>query len=125
MPGLDEAELRAFLMAQPQVVGDQRLVHAAERALSKLIAAMPVPLRERAASIRQRLLVDTTTSPGLPEKACAGRVRNRVVAARTIALPATKSRRAISMRWPSGGGLRGRMVALDRRRALGGDSDIQ
>src|SRR5215813_6580165 len=30
VPGLDEAELRAFLMAQPQVVGDQRLVHAAE-----------------------------------------------------------------------------------------------
>jgi predicted DNA-binding transcriptional regulator YafY len=60
VPGLDEAELRAFLMAQPQVVGDQRLVHAAERALAKLIAAMPVPLRERAASIRQRLHIDTT-----------------------------------------------------------------
>jgi len=60
VPGLDEAELRAFLMAQPQVVGDQRLVLAAERALAKLIAAMPVPLRERAASIRQRLHIDTT-----------------------------------------------------------------
>src|SRR5499426_4776359 len=30
VPGLDEAELRALLMAQPQVVGDQGLVHAAE-----------------------------------------------------------------------------------------------
>ena len=60
VPGFDEAELRAFLMAQPQVVGDQRLVHAAERALAKLIAAMPMPLRERAASIRQRLHVDTS-----------------------------------------------------------------
>jgi len=60
VPALDEAELHAFLMAQPQIVGDHRLVHAAERALAKLIAAMPVPLRERAASIRQRLLVDTT-----------------------------------------------------------------
>src|SRR5262245_31910860 len=67
VPGLDEAELRAFLMAQPQVVGDQRLVHAAERALAKLIAAMPVPLRERAASIRQRLHIDTTRWYGTVE----------------------------------------------------------
>jgi predicted DNA-binding transcriptional regulator YafY len=67
VPGLDEAELRAFLMAQPQVVGDQRLVRAAERALAKLIAAMPVPLRERAASIQQRLLVDTTRWYGTTE----------------------------------------------------------
>jgi predicted DNA-binding transcriptional regulator YafY len=27
VPALDEAELRAFLMAQPQVTGDARLVH--------------------------------------------------------------------------------------------------
>src|SRR5689334_3365790 len=67
VPGLDEAELRAFLMAQPQVVGDQRLVHAAERALSKLMAAMPVSLREKAASIRQRLHVDTTRWYGTVE----------------------------------------------------------
>lgn len=60
VPGLDEAELRAFLMAQPQVVGDERLVHAAERALAKLTAALPVSLREKVASIRQRLHVDTT-----------------------------------------------------------------
>src|SRR5262245_24628533 len=60
VPGLDEAELRAFLMAQPQVVGDARLVHAAERALAKLTAALPVALREKAASIRQRLHIDTT-----------------------------------------------------------------
>ncbi len=60
VPGLDEAELRAFLMAQPQVVGDERLVRAAERALAKLTAALPVSLREKAASIRQRLHVDTT-----------------------------------------------------------------
>src|SRR5215470_9485674 len=46
VPGLDEAELRAFLMAQPRIVGDERLVHAAERALAKLTAALPVSLRE-------------------------------------------------------------------------------
>jgi predicted DNA-binding transcriptional regulator YafY len=67
VPGLDEAELRAFLMAQPQVVGDKRLVHAAERALAKLTAALPASLREKAASIRQRLHVDTTRWYGTTE----------------------------------------------------------
>src|SRR6185436_11627324 len=59
VPGLDEAELRALLMAQPRVVGDGRLASAAERALQKLIASLPVGLRDKAASIRQRLHVDT------------------------------------------------------------------
>src|SRR5262245_58811441 len=67
VPGLDEAELRAFLMAQPQVVGDQRLVRAAERALAKLMASLPVPLREKAASIRQRLHIDSTRWYGTTE----------------------------------------------------------
>src|ERR1700738_790072 len=49
VPGLDETELRAFLMAQPQVIGDQRLAAAAERGLGKLLAAMPSTLREQAA----------------------------------------------------------------------------
>src|SRR5512138_1359479 len=48
VPGLDEAELGALLMAQPRVVGDERLIHAAERALAKLTAALPVSLREKA-----------------------------------------------------------------------------
>ena len=59
VPGLDEAELRALLMAQPRVIGDGRLAHAAERALGKLIASLPEGLRDKAASIRQRLHVDT------------------------------------------------------------------
>jgi predicted DNA-binding transcriptional regulator YafY len=67
VPGLDESELRALLMAQPQVVGDARLVHAAERALSKLMAALPGSLRAKAASIRQRLHVDTTRWSGAIE----------------------------------------------------------
>jgi len=67
VPGLDEAELRALLMAQPRVVGDARLARAAERALDKLMAALPVSLREQAASIRQRLHVDTTGWGGVPE----------------------------------------------------------
>lgn len=60
VPGLDEAELRALLMAQPRIIGDARLASAAERALEKLMAALPTSLREQAASIRQRLHVDTT-----------------------------------------------------------------
>lgn len=60
VPGLDEAELRALLMAQPRILGDRKLVAAAERALGKLMASLPVPLRARAESMRQRLYIDTT-----------------------------------------------------------------
>jgi predicted DNA-binding transcriptional regulator YafY len=67
VPGLEEAELRALLMAQPRVLGDPRLARAAERALDKLMAALPASLREQAASIRQRLHVDTTGWSGVPE----------------------------------------------------------
>jgi predicted DNA-binding transcriptional regulator YafY len=67
VPGLDEAELRALLMAQPRVLGDPRLARAAERALDKLMAALPTSLRGQAASIRQRLHVDTTGWRGVPE----------------------------------------------------------
>lgn len=67
VPGLEEAELRALLMAQPRVIGDPRLARAAERALDKLMAALPASLREQAAAIRQRLHVDPTGWNGVPE----------------------------------------------------------
>lgn len=67
VPGLDEVELRALLMAQPRVIGDSRLAAAAERALGKLMAAMPGGMRQQAASIRQRLYVDTTGWRGTSE----------------------------------------------------------
>ncbi len=67
VPGLDETELSALLMAQPRVLGDARLARAAERALDKLMAALPSGLREQAASIRQRLHVDTSGWRGVPE----------------------------------------------------------
>lgn len=60
VPGLDEAELRALLMAQPRVVGHPRLAAAAESALNKLMASLPGPMREQAATMRERLLVDPT-----------------------------------------------------------------
>jgi predicted DNA-binding transcriptional regulator YafY len=67
VPALDEAELRAFLMAQPRVIGDMRLAAAAERAMAKLMAALPVPMRAPAALMRQRLYVDTTAWRGSTE----------------------------------------------------------
>jgi serine phosphatase RsbU (regulator of sigma subunit)/biotin operon repressor len=67
VPGLDEAELRALLMAQPRTLGDRRLAAAADRAIGKLMAALPEPLRERASSIRDRLYIDTTGWRGTTE----------------------------------------------------------
>jgi predicted DNA-binding transcriptional regulator YafY len=67
VPGLDPAELQALLMAQPRVVGNARLARAAERALDKLMAALPLSLREQASSIQKRLHVDTTGWSGTPE----------------------------------------------------------
>jgi predicted DNA-binding transcriptional regulator YafY len=60
VPGLDEAELRALLMAQPRAVGHPRLAAAAESALNKLMAALPGPMRAQAAAMRERLHVDAT-----------------------------------------------------------------
>lgn len=60
VPALDESEVRALLMAQPRVVGHPRLAAAAERAMNKLLAALPAPMRSQAATIRERLHVDAT-----------------------------------------------------------------
>jgi serine phosphatase RsbU (regulator of sigma subunit)/biotin operon repressor len=65
--GFEEEELQALLLAQPRVIGDKQLAAAAERALSKLKAALPVSLRERTASIQQRLYIDTTDWHGTAE----------------------------------------------------------
>src|SRR5262249_27011268 len=61
VPALDDAELRGLLMSQP------RGIEGAERAIEKLIAAMPAPLRERAAAIRDRLYIDTAGWSGSTE----------------------------------------------------------
>jgi predicted DNA-binding transcriptional regulator YafY len=60
VPALDESEVRALLMAQPRVVGHPRLAAAAERAMNKLMAALPGPMRTQAATMRERLHVDAT-----------------------------------------------------------------
>jgi predicted DNA-binding transcriptional regulator YafY len=59
VPGLEEQELRALLMAQPpRVLGDLRLASAAERALGKLMASLPAAMRQQAVTIRERLFID-------------------------------------------------------------------
>ena len=61
VPGLDEAEFNALLMAQPRGLGNNpRLAAAAQSALNKLMAAMPEPMKAQAAHLRQRLHVDPT-----------------------------------------------------------------
>jgi predicted DNA-binding transcriptional regulator YafY len=94
VPGLDESELRALLMAQPRVLGDARLARAAERALDKLMAALPVSLREQAASIRQRLHVDTTGWGGVPENLSMLPIVQDAV---------SRDRKLVIRYWPVGG----------------------
>ena len=60
VPGLDEAELQALLMAAPRAVGHPRLAAAAESALNKLMASLPAPARVQAAAMRERLHIDPT-----------------------------------------------------------------
>src|ERR1700739_1217467 len=60
VPGLDEAELNALLMAQPRALGNTRLTAAAQSALTKLMASMLEPMKAQAAHLRQRLHVDPT-----------------------------------------------------------------
>jgi serine phosphatase RsbU (regulator of sigma subunit)/biotin operon repressor len=67
VPGLDEVELQALLMAQPRIVGNVQLAAAADRALNKLKASLPASLRQHAASIQQRLYVDPSGWSGSSE----------------------------------------------------------
>jgi predicted DNA-binding transcriptional regulator YafY len=67
VPGLTESELRALLMAQPRTAGDPSLAAAAQSALGKLMAALPLALRDRASAIRARLHIDTSGWLGVSE----------------------------------------------------------
>ena len=60
VPGLDEAELHALLMAQPRALSDPGMRAASERAFGKLMAALPSRMREQAAAMSERLHVDPT-----------------------------------------------------------------
>ena len=101
VPGLDEAELRALLMVQPRVVGDSRLARAAERALDKLMAALPASLRGEAAEVQKRLLVDTTGWSGMAEDLSMLPVVQEAV---------SRDRRLAMRYWPPGRDSRERVV---------------
>ena len=101
VPGLDEAELQALLMAQPRVLGNARLARAAERALDKLMAALPVSLREQASSIQKRLHVDTTGWSGASEDLSLLPVVQEAV---------SRDRRLAIRYWPAGGKAAERIV---------------
>lgn len=58
VPGLDDAELQGLLMAQPGALGGSKLTAAAQRAVDKLMAALPASTRAQAESIRARLHFD-------------------------------------------------------------------
>src|SRR5215510_1210258 len=95
-PGLDETELQALLMSQPRVMGDVRLAAAAENALAKLVASLPAAMRERAASIRQRLHVDTTAWRGTGENlAMLPVVQDAVARDRRLSIRYDKSNREL------------------------------
>src|SRR6201996_3054344 len=53
VPGLDESELRALLMAQPRTLGNQEMAAAAQSALNKLMAAMPEGMKAQAAHMQE------------------------------------------------------------------------
>jgi predicted DNA-binding transcriptional regulator YafY len=94
VPGLDDDELRALLMSQPRIAGDARLHAAAQSALGKLMAALPAAMRERAASIRQRLHVDTTGWRGTGENlAMLPVVQDAVARDRKLAISYWKANR--------------------------------
>ena len=93
VPGLDDAELRALLMAQPRVIGDRPLAAAAERAIAKLMAAMPAAQQARAASMRQRLYVDPVGWRGTTE----------TLAMLPVVQDAVARDRKLSMRYRSAG----------------------
>src|SRR5689334_20653309 len=59
-PGFDEEELNAFLLARAAPLGAAPLTSAAERAMNKILAAMPASQQTRAAALRERIYVDPT-----------------------------------------------------------------
>jgi predicted DNA-binding transcriptional regulator YafY len=101
VPALDAAELHALLMAQPRMVGDSRLARAAQRALEKLMAALPASLRGEAASIQKRLLVDTTGWSGSVEDLSMLPIVQEAV---------SRDRRLAMHYWPRGRDARERVV---------------
>jgi predicted DNA-binding transcriptional regulator YafY len=99
VPGLDESELRALLMAQPRALGHPRLAAAAESALNKLMAALPGNLQAQAAAMRERLHVDSTGWHGTGEDlSMLAVVQDAVARERRLAFEYTKANGESSLR---------------------------
>ncbi|HWA94654.1 MAG TPA: YafY family protein [Terracidiphilus sp.] len=99
VPGLDEAELRALLMAQPRALGNSRLAAAAESALNKLMAAMPGNLQEQAIAMRERLHVDARGWRGTGEDlSMLATVQDAVARERKLTFEYTKANGESSLR---------------------------
>jgi predicted DNA-binding transcriptional regulator YafY len=58
VPGLNQPELQALLMAQPRALAHPRFASAAQSALDKLLASLPHSMQAEAAAMRERLHVD-------------------------------------------------------------------
>ncbi len=99
VPGLDESELRALLMAQPRALGNSRLAVAAESALNKLMAAMPGNLQEQAIAMRERLHVDSRGWRGTGEDlSMLATVQDAVARERKLTFEYTKANGESSLR---------------------------
>lgn len=99
VPGLDEAELRALLMAQPRALGHSRLAAAAESALNKLMASLPGSLQAEAAAMRERLHVDATGWRGFGEDlSMLATVQDAVARERKLSFEYTKANGERSLR---------------------------
>jgi predicted DNA-binding transcriptional regulator YafY len=99
VPGLDESELRALLMAQPRVVGHPRLAAAAESALNKLMASLPGPMRAQATVMRERLHVDPTGWRGTSEDlSMLSIVQDAIARERRLAFDYTRADGEVSSR---------------------------
>src|SRR4051812_8031544 len=59
-PGFDEDELNAFLLARASPPGLGNMTAAAERAMNKILAAMPASQQARAAALLEKVYVDPT-----------------------------------------------------------------
>ena len=99
VPGLDESELRALLMAQPRALGHPRLAAAAESAFNKLMAALPGNLQAQAEAMRERLHVDSTGWRGATEDlSMLALVQDAVARERRLTFDYTKANGESSLR---------------------------
>jgi predicted DNA-binding transcriptional regulator YafY len=97
VPAMDEHEMRAMLLAQAGPPGDRKLIAAADRAFTKLVAAMPAALQIEATSIQARVHVDPVGwRPGTEDLSALPLVQEAVFTNRRIEFDyANRGRRVV------------------------------